>query len=236
MAVNCLPVGSTILPFMPADESATQRPAAATAGIATASHDSGSITIDVACPDCGYNLRGLPGPIVNCPECGLRSDVPVLAARQWDKPWYRAPGFNALMWPAAWMWISFLIFAFVDATVSLGTASALASCLVVIVGWSWLMVRASRVLDGEVGVWLALLMHVLVAGYLVGLVGVLVAVIFTVIDTVFTDSSRGADALSVLYGSLALAGFALLLWGCRRIERTIAGVCIRQYLLRRPTE
>lgn len=33
------------------------------------------ISTDVACPHCQYNLRGLAGPIVNCPECGVEVNV-----------------------------------------------------------------------------------------------------------------------------------------------------------------
>ena len=47
---------------------------------------------DVACPDCGYNLRGLSREIADCPECGLRCDVAKLLTRRWDQPWYKAPG------------------------------------------------------------------------------------------------------------------------------------------------
>jgi hypothetical protein len=189
------------------------------------------IVIDVGCPDCGYNLRGLPGPVVNCPECGLRSDVPELAARQWNKPWYRAPGFNTLMWPAGWMWsVGIIGLPMVETFVPSDILSYAAGLLFVVV-WFWLMVRAWKLLSGSVGLWLALLSHVLVAGYLVGTVGVISVVLLAISEA--TDWN--ADTLSVVYTSLAFAAFALLLWGSRRVERAIAGVCIRHYLLRRPT-
>lgn len=35
---------------------------------------------DVACPNCDYNLRGLQGLMVRCPECGMIWDVIDLAA------------------------------------------------------------------------------------------------------------------------------------------------------------
>lgn len=31
------------------------------------------IDVDIPCPACGYNLRGLPGDLIRCPECGARS-------------------------------------------------------------------------------------------------------------------------------------------------------------------
>jgi len=52
---------------------------------------------DLACPQCQYNLRGLRGAFVICPECGLGCDVAQMIARQWMGPWYNAPGFTQLL-------------------------------------------------------------------------------------------------------------------------------------------
>ena len=60
------------------------------------------IQADLACPQCQYNLRGLRGEIVSCPECGARCDVARLIAARWEKPWYKAPLFNLLALPVAW--------------------------------------------------------------------------------------------------------------------------------------
>jgi hypothetical protein len=37
------------------------------------------------CPRCGYDLRGLPGPLLNCPECGVQTraaDIPAASQRR----------------------------------------------------------------------------------------------------------------------------------------------------------
>ncbi len=189
------------------------------------------VCIDIACPDCEYNLRGLPGPIVNCPECGLSTDVPVLAARQWDKPWYRAPGFNTIMWPAALFMISWFVGPIVSGMLGPDQAATYSAMLLALVLWVWLMIRAARLLGGPIGFGLALLSHMLVVGYLIGLIGVIWAVIITVLALI----NQEVNVLAAVYVSLALAVFLLIIWGCRRVERAIAGVCIRHHLRRKPT-
>ena len=51
---------------------------------------------DVACPGCEYNLRGLYGPVVSCPECGLTCDVAKLVQQKWEKSWQHAPKFHVV--------------------------------------------------------------------------------------------------------------------------------------------
>ena len=197
----------------------------------TAPVEDGVIDINVACPNCEYNLRGLHGPIVDCPECGLSSDVPELAARQWNKPWYRAPGFNTLSWPTVWMFVGWIVAGIVDNTVGLGAPSGLIFMLVGVIGWCLLMVRAYQVLGGFLGLVLALVIHALLIGYLVSLVGG-----FGMITWGILLVSNGEANGSVIFWWL-LEFFILfaVFWGCRRTERAIAGVCIRHYLRRRPT-
>jgi hypothetical protein len=189
------------------------------------------IGIDIACPDCEYNLRGLPGPIVDCPECGLTTDVPVLAARQWDKPWYRAPGFNTLMWPAVVAFIGWITTTVVSTLSGPNQWATYAWMLLALAIWLWLMFRATKLLKGSVGFFLALLAHALVLGFLVGIVGLMVMAIATVLDLIQGDT----DLVGTLSGVAWLVGFSVLLWVCRRIERAIAGVCIRHHLRRKPT-
>ncbi len=189
------------------------------------------IDIDIACPDCEYNLRGLPGPVVSCPECGLRSDVPVLASRQWDKPWYRAPGFNTLMGPAALFTIGWFLGPIVSGLLGHNQAATYAVMLLAAGLWVWLMIRAAKLLGGPVGIWLALLSHLLVIGYLASLLGIISMVVITIRALVIQQ----VDTLSAVYVSLGFAVFLLIIWGCRRIERAIAGVCIRHHLRRRTT-
>ncbi len=184
------------------------------------------------CPDCEYNLRGLPGPIVSCPECGLESDVPVLAARQWDKPWYRAPGFNALGIPAGWMFVGWIVASIILANVGLYSPLGLTVILIGILGWCVLMAFAYRAIGGFLGLGLALLIHVVLIGYLTSLIGGFVLVTVGILNAMEGQTNTA----STLWGSLWFAILCGVFWGCRRAERAIAGVCIRHYLRRKPTQ
>ena len=57
------------------------------------------VLLNVFCPNCQYNLRGLIGREVECPECGHRCNLAELVKVKWDKPWYKAPGYDKLCLP-----------------------------------------------------------------------------------------------------------------------------------------
>ncbi len=61
--------------------------------------DDSSVSEDLYCPDCGYNLRGLPA--VRCPECGL--SVEALLAEP-GIPWVRRHelGWFRAYWKTVW--------------------------------------------------------------------------------------------------------------------------------------
>lgn len=190
------------------------------------------VVIDIACPRCEYNLRGLVGPVVVCPECGLESDVPELAARRWDKPWYKAPGFNTLIWPAfcGWLWV-FFVLPVTAVTIGDQTATVTIGLLGLAV-WAGLMYRAYRVFDEALAVGLALAGHLLVAGFVAGVFGLIWSVIAAV---VYVLNPPARVELSDMGVWVVLTGvWGALLWVCRRVERRIAGACIRRYLRRRP--
>jgi hypothetical protein len=56
---------------------------------------------DLACPGCQYNLRGLSGVRVTCPECGQGINIAQLIARKWTGAWYRAPGYSRVFFTRA---------------------------------------------------------------------------------------------------------------------------------------
>lgn len=187
------------------------------------------LTRDLPCPGCRYNLRGLPGRVVTCPECGRELDRASLVHRRWTRPWHQAPGLGTLQWPAATLLlmavISGVMMVVLDRpTALIATESSLA--LTTLLLWSYLMRRAHRALGGMEGVLLALLIHGLIGGYLLVLAGAAFAVTWMV-QHLFTGRFDQA-AIS------AIVGLAMLLLGAglRRVERFIADRCIRRHLLR----
>lgn len=190
------------------------------------------IGIDIACPECEYNLRGLPGPIVDCPECGLTTDVPVLAARQWNKPWYKAPGFNTLIWPAGWALIGWYLIAIASDMTRGNPWVCNVAMMTVMAVWIWLMILAGRRLNGTLGFSMALLSHVLLLGFLVSIWGLIAILVYGILGLI----QRDLQIIDILHGVAWFVGFSVLLWICRRIERAIAGVCIRHHLRRKTTQ
>jgi hypothetical protein len=137
---------------------------------------------DLACPGCGYNLRGLAGDVVNCPECGQSCDVAKLVKWNWAGSLHRAPGLNTLAWPAIW-----LVMGSVTIGCLLARALRLFDALVyghgwrltllvftvlctaaILPVWMWLMYRAWRNWRGVGGLGLALLAHAIVGAFVVG--------------------------------------------------------------------
>lgn len=179
----------------------------------------------LVCPGCGYSLRGLPGDVATCPECGVSCDLAKLMMRQWIGPWYRAPGFNRilvpLLWPGLGWWVLVIVLGFEMQSGRLPAVTLLVAALLV-AGWIWSMWRLRRLMPGGAAVLLALFAHALLLGYLVGVAGV----IAFVVQTLRAGSLRRAVPMLA-----AMAVFTGLIWLCRRGERFIAERCIRRHLI-----
>jgi hypothetical protein len=180
---------------------------------------------ELSCPQCEYSLRGVPGDVATCPECGTECDLARLIANQWVGPWYRAPGFNRVLIPVTFasigVWVVLIVLAFESyhgrtPLYTMLTAGAL------VAAWGWSMWRLRRMMPGGAAMVLALLAHGILAGY-----------VFSLMATI------GLLWRAVLAGSLAVAAPALvavlplagLMWVCRRGEKYIAVRCIRRYLV-----
>lgn len=134
-----------------------------------------SIREDLACPACGYNLRGLVGDLIRCPECGVSCDVAALVTARWTKPWYRAPRLTTVLWPAGAAYIGGLVVIALYATTSSGSVDwpaglnllALGMLLVV---WCFVLYETClQFTEAWLGLWLALLGHVALLGIVGGL-------------------------------------------------------------------
>lgn len=185
------------------------------------------ITRDIGCPACGYNLRGLAGDIVTCPECGHRADRARLVSDRWTRPWYKAPGLNTVQWPAAALLLMFVAWFFAAMIVHeaiLRPSVVIATVLSAAAVWSLLMSRAYRVFGSIEGLVIALLVHALVVAYFVVL-GAVIGAILACIGDLMTGDAVGA-MIALIIGAVAIT----LAIGLRWIERYIARRCIARYL------
>ena len=179
---------------------------------------------ELTCPQCDYSLQGLAGDLVTCPECGTTSDLPKLILRWGFSPWYRAPGFSRILRPLVWPGIGFWFILFVLAVEQSSSdrppiwTSGLA--IVVFAGWLRAMWRVWKVLPGGRALWLSLLAHALLAGYVAAVVAS-----FLLVGSLLWGGAMVGRALLLVPLIVAVA------YVCRRGEKFIAQQCIRQYLL-----
>lgn len=194
------------------------------------------ITRDLACPACQYNLRGLRGAVVTCPECGAACDVAELVTRRWTRPWWEAPGYNKIVYPTAVALVGCVSLGVAQILPLYGGLGLLAmSGLYAFTHW-W----AYRLFDSILGNLLALLAHAIMAGYVIGLLTAVISgglLIVTIIERSNGYQGRNAGSPTWLGLIVFLALFALglaMLYGFRRAERYIAGRCIQRYLDHKP--
>lgn len=183
----------------------------------------------VNCPACGYSLRGLPGVVVRCPECGTQSYLPELIAqrrRDWSSNrLYNRLGNAAITLPAAAAAIAL-------PPIWLGLRNPLTmafmACGLGLLGvWWGLLARIFAACGAREAIRLTVLMQVLVVCFLFSsLIAPFAMVIFAV---VVGSTTRDAATLllRLLIGSAV--GFGAVLGGlklCRYVDRAIGLRCI----------
>ncbi len=153
-----------------------------------------------------------------------------MITRRWTAPWHEAPGLTKIYAPTVWAIVGPVIgngiasMGFHDGNV-LGIGAAL-------VMWCAAMYGAWRVFRSAEGLRLALLSHLIFAGYIAGTIGA-AGVIVALWGHVRNPSSVGWMVPVVF--TIGIVGGATTLIGLgRRGEHYIAERCIRQYLDRRP--
>ncbi len=188
---------------------------------------------DVACPACTYNLRGLHGPVVNCPECGEHCDIVKLITMRWTGPWWSAPGFNTVLLPTPCALVVVAIFLIAPAMhPHTDTPWILAAIwLVAIAIWGYLMWRTWILFRGVRGPALALLGHGVLLGYVVGVLGTALAVVRIIVILI----NQSQHPTRILLGQLGwpvllTLVFLAILVLARKCERFIAACCIRRHL------
>jgi hypothetical protein len=187
---------------------------------------------ELACIDCGYSLQGLRGDRVVCPECGLGIDLAALVTKRWTGPWYRAPGFNTLLWPVAWLLTSgaalLLLSSWERNQAVASTHWTIIATTGIALIWLIMMIRLRWSPMGWEAVGLAALGHAVLAGYLAGVIG-LIGSSCLCMTVAFAAGAGGiVGFLPTLSAFIALPPSAIiLLLASRWCGRFIARRCIR---------
>lgn len=184
---------------------------------------------DVYCPDCQYNLRGLLGNDVKCPECGRTCDIAELVSIQWTKPWYKAPYFNMLCLPLYFGILSIFVVPIVSIAIS-NFQTQQAMLLMSFAGWLACLHVPYRIFKSMFGVWLSLMLH----GAFIGLMGGSFTIVICFVTIFVSPSYRPSQKdYTWLFVCLLLIAIGLLvIWLSRKAEKYVAQQCINQYLAR----
>ena len=184
---------------------------------------------DLACPDCQYNLRGLIGAVISCPECGMTVNVGELVTHQWTRPWHKAPGYNRLAYPFMIALVGSVFamligarmesFNLIYGLVALALLTALTT-----------MIWITRENGYEAGLHCLVLIPLVIVGYLASLL-VLVGGVIAALGYVLSLHIPGIFFSGII--SVCAAGGV---WISRKADRYIAGRCIARYLARRPVD
>ena len=177
---------------------------------------------DLPCPNCGYNLRGLPGEIAECPECGRRWDAALLLANRWKGHWQDVPGIRAMMTPMVWLAVGFIIVGFVmtieTAWVQWPGWPTGSIFVAMLLGWAVALRLLKRSLGSTRAVVLSLHLHALCVCYLLGVIGVTWCIV---------DLFGQLTALPAVLNLFIAACFITVILLGRRYEQWIAHECIR---------
>ena len=191
---------------------------------------------DVQCPACGYSLRGLPGVVVRCPECGRQWDLPELIARR-RRDWTSNRLYGLLGNAGVTLLAALLIVLLVPVTAAI---HALAAVVVFLCGlamlgfWFSLIVRVFQCSRVSEAIMLIVLMQILVAMFIICgvlLLPGLLALAGGAIDAMFSQRPLVALAISAVGAAtvgVAIGGLLI----CRRLDRFIGRRCIEWDLRR----
>ncbi|MCX5659699.1 MAG: hypothetical protein NTW19_08260 [Planctomycetota bacterium] len=184
---------------------------------------------DLACPGCEYNLRGLRGAVVHCPECGYRCDVAKLIAYRWKGSIWKVPGVRLVESPVlvaavAGLFVALAIIGFISPNADRGVIPVfLAIGFTLLVPWFGMMVNVHRRWGGWEGVRLSMMAHGFIPIWYSLSIGPLVAM-----GLFFS----GLVIPGLILGGAVVASF----WLCRRLDRRIAERCLRRHLAAKAAE
>ncbi|MBU0637398.1 MAG: hypothetical protein KKB50_00920 [Planctomycetes bacterium] len=176
-----------------------------------------NLNVDLFCLECGYNLRGLPGDPIRCPECGFQNPVgdvelpaAVIAAQL--KQMETAPAVSVL----ALLFLGPSVYLLVE--LALEGAGGEVGCpltatLIVVGAFAGEVARFRSACQGQPGWLAALVRYQLVAFALIAaVVSVIVVVPAYLLNSGVTRRSATVERLACFSGPLAAGVLGLGLW------------------------
>lgn len=183
---------------------------------------------EAICPGCKYSLRGLPGEVVTCPECGREINIALLIAEQWYGPWFKAPDFNILAWPVVWTVLALVVIIFSAYSFNppsffdFGALQIFLSLSAVAI-WIWIIKSMRRRFGYAEALKLSAILHVTYLFYLSAVV-----VFFVAVEEIDLTRLHGLSKMIKLamYSGLLIG----LIYLALRCEKYVGRWCIRRHL------
>ena len=175
----------------------------------------GAIVENIYCLQCGYNLRGLSGDPVRCPECGEKNSLgsAAIPARHIEKALQNME--TTPTWCVAFSLLAglFLTLAYLRIS-SESVRNCLTGGAVSVLLWWWLHRKTKSEFNGQPGWWRILISFQVAAAFSV-------AETLAVGNVSYTIVKSGLGALGI-YMVLPFIGIPLLIWGWQIYQRARA--------------
>ena len=184
---------------------------------------------ELCCLSCDYSLRGLPGDVVTCPECGARWNVIRLQTLVRVLSWHDTPGMGKMWAPAWWLFccsIVMLVVIFAFPPSAEATAWVVALIVTMLAGWI-LFLRPNYTFFNDVkGLLICILAHGVFVGYLVGILLLLTTAVVGCFSYYDAQIFIPPFVVAVVGTALAVAS----LFTAYRATKYIGRQCLRQHL------
>ena len=179
---------------------------------------------EATCPACEYSLRGLPGEVVICPECGQTIDIVQFVTTHWDGSWHQVPTFKTIRRPAYFLALLMfvMLFWFITGGAQNHKAFGLSVTCFMFSLWVWQILKMWQQYKRVRTLMLSLLAHLVIAGYMIGVLFVLQIVLLFIYST---TNMLGWMSVPVFAAGIVILGI------CQYSDKLIASECVRLYLL-----
>ncbi len=188
---------------------------------------------DLACGACGYQLRGLGGPVVRCPECGLLCDLAArLASRRAD--WLTNDEYVLLARPSILAQVTLVPAGMLAVLTAAGGAptAGWVPVTLFLIAWAATVRSTLRRAPGWEAASLMLGIHVVLLGYLVSMVAAIAGFVALLASVAGLALGETAGAWLFMGGAAVCPLGVGAILALQRLDRAIGARCIHRWLER----